>query len=45
MNNGEYKNPWDLAYELVSTWDGNKYRKADIDDMLFCEIDELLNQE
>ncbi len=39
------KSPWDLAYELVSTWDGNKYSKADIDDMLFCEIDELLNQE
>ena len=37
MSNGEYKNPWDLAYELVSTWDGNKYSKADIDDMLFCE--------
>jgi len=34
------KNPWDLAYEQNK----EHYTKADIDDMLYCEIDELLNQ-
>jgi len=34
------KNPWDLAYEQNSYY----YSKADIDDMLYCEIEELLNQ-
>jgi hypothetical protein len=35
------KNPWDLAYELYKQY----YSTADKDDMWFCEIDELLNQE
>ena len=35
------KNPWDLAYELNK----DNYSIADIDDMLFCEVDELINQE
>lgn len=35
------KNPWDLAYELNKEY----YSRADIDDMLFCEIEELINQE
>ena len=34
------KNPLDLAYEQNS----DHYSKADIDDMLYCEIEELLNQ-
>ena len=34
------KNLWDLAYEQNSEY----YSKADIDDMLYCEIEELLNQ-
>ena len=34
------KNPWDLAYEQNSEY----YSKAEIDDMLYCEIEELLNQ-
>ena len=34
------KNPWDLAYEQNSEY----YSKSDIDDMLYCEIEELLNQ-
>ena len=34
------KDPWDLAYEQNSDY----YSKADIDDMLYCEIEELLNQ-
>ena len=34
------KNLWDLAYEQNSDY----YSKADIDDMLYCEIEELLNQ-
>ena len=35
------KNPWDLAYELNKEY----YSRADIDDMLFCEVEELINQE
>lgn len=34
------KNPWELAYEQNIEY----YSKADIDDMLYCEIEELLNQ-
>jgi hypothetical protein len=41
MSKEEYKNPWDLAYELSKDY----YSRADIDDMLFCEIEELINQE
>ncbi len=41
MNKEQYKNPWDLAYALTK----DHYSKADIDDMLFCEIEELINQE
>ena len=35
------KNPCDLAYEEYK----DVYSRAEIDDMLFCEIDELINQE
>ncbi len=41
MNKEKQKNPWDLAYELSKDY----YTRADIDEMLFCEIEELLNQE
>tara|TARA_R100000935_G_C2836851_1_gene168597 strand:+ start:3323 stop:3448 length:126 start_codon:yes stop_codon:yes gene_type:complete len=41
MNKEKYKNLWDLAYELSK----EHYSRADIDDMLFCEIEELINQE
>ena len=33
-------NPWNRAYELYK----DKYTREDIDDMLFCEITELLEQ-
>jgi hypothetical protein len=32
------KNPWDVAYELCK----DQYSKADIDDMLFSEIKEII---
>ena len=35
------KSPWDLVYEKYK----DVYSRADIDEMLFCEIDELINQE
>jgi hypothetical protein len=35
------KDPWELAYELNKEY----YTKEEIDEMLFCEIQELLNQE
>tara|TARA_R110002020_G_scaffold2184_7_gene10083 strand:- start:224 stop:343 length:120 start_codon:yes stop_codon:yes gene_type:complete len=35
------KNPWDLAYEQNKDY----YTRADIDDMLYCEIEELLSYE
>ncbi len=41
MSKQQNKNPWDLAYELSK----EHYSRADIDDMLFCEIEELINQE
>lgn len=34
------KNPWDLAYEEFK----DVYSREEIDDMLFCEIEELINQ-
>jgi hypothetical protein len=40
MNNQPVKNPWDLAYELCQEY----YTRADIDEMLFCEVEELINQ-
>ncbi len=40
MSNKSIKCPWDLAYEKYK----DVYSRADIDDMLFCEIDELINQ-
>jgi hypothetical protein len=40
MNNQPVKNPWDLAYELCKEY----YTRADIDEMLFCEVEELINQ-
>ena len=40
MNKEKQKNPWDLAYELSKDY----YTRADIDEMLFCEIEELINQ-
>ena len=41
MSKEAIKNPWDLAYEEFK----DVYSRADIDDMLFCEIEELINQE
>ena len=35
------KNPWDLAYEHNK----DRYTKEQIDEMLFCEIQELIHQE
>ena len=35
------KNPWDYAYELCK----DQYSRADIDDMLFSEIQELIGYE
>ena len=32
------KNPWDYAYELCK----DHYSRADIDDMLYCEIQEII---
>jgi hypothetical protein len=40
MSKKVVKSPWDLAYEEYK----DVYSRAEIDDMLFCEIDELINQ-
>ena len=34
-------NPWDIAYELYKEY----YTKEQIDEMLLCEINELLENE
>ena len=38
MKTTKKQSPWDIAYELYK----DKYTREDIDDMLFCEITELL---
>ena len=40
MSKKVVKSPWDLAYEEYK----DVYSRAEIDDMLFCGIDELINQ-
>ncbi len=37
----DYYNPWDLAYTKLSEW----YTQEQIDDMTWCEIQELLDSE
>jgi hypothetical protein len=41
MKTTNIKNPWDLAYELCK----DHYSRADIDEMLFSEIQELIGYE
>jgi len=40
MNEEPVKNPWDLVYELYK----DHYSRAQIDEMLFCEVEELMNK-
>ena len=39
--NKKEMNPWDIAYELYKGY----YTKEQIDEMLLCEINELLGNE
>ena len=39
--NKKEMNPWDIAYELYKEY----YTREQIDEMLFCEINELLENE
>ena len=41
MKTIDIKNPWDVAYELYK----DHYSRADIDDMLFSEIQEIIGYE
>ena len=41
MSKEAIKNPWDLAYEEFK----DVYSRADIDEMLLCEIQELIGYE
>jgi len=40
MNEEPVKNLWDLVYELYK----DHYSREQIDEMLFCEVEELINQ-
>jgi len=40
MNEEPVKNPWDLVHEAYK----DHYSRAQIDEMLFCEVEELINQ-
>jgi len=40
MNEEPVKNPWDLVYEAYKY----HYSRAQIDEMLFCEVEELMNK-
>jgi len=40
MNEEPVKNPWDLVYEAYKDY----YSREQIDEMLFCEVEELINQ-
>ena len=40
MNEELVKNPWDLVYQAYK----DHYSREQIDEMLFCEVEELINQ-
>lgn len=39
MNNEEINNPWDVVYSLYK----GRYTREQVDDMMMCEIQELLD--
>lgn len=41
MSKSKHQSPWDLAYEQNK----DRYTKEQIDEMLLCEIQELIYQE
>ena len=40
MNEEPVRNPWDLVYEAYK----DNYSRKQIDEMLFCEVEEIINQ-